>query len=149
MILHSTHTEPLPAVGTKPYVRRKIGGKKKKVRTGPMHLQYTQNMRGVDVVDQLRGIYSCLTRSHKWWHRLFFYMLDNTVCNMWIIHSDLSFRFLIDPLTHQNFQLQLAKNLTARWTGKKHGYSILSPFPRLAHGPKSRGKKRDNCCLCG
>jgi hypothetical protein len=147
--LLSTHAEPIPEEGSKPYVWRKIGGKRKKVRTGPMHLQYTRNMRGVDAADQLRGVYSSLTRSHKWWHRIFFYMLDTTVCNMWIIHSDISFRFLKEPLTHQNFQLQLAKELAARWGGRKHGYSIFSPFTRSAHGPKSRGKKRGNCRLCG
>jgi hypothetical protein len=101
----STHAEPILEEGTKPFVWRKIGGKRKKVRTGPMHLQYTRNMRGVDVADQLLGVYSCLTRSHKWWHHIFFYMLDTTVCNMWIIHSDLSFWFLDEPLTHQRFQL--------------------------------------------
>jgi hypothetical protein len=147
--LLSTHAEPIPEEGSKPYVWRKIGGKRKKVRTGPMHLQYTRNMRGVDAADQLRGVYSSLTRSHKWWHRIFFYMLDTTVCNMWIIHSDISFRFLKEPLTHQNFQLQLAKELAARWGGRKHGYSIFSPFTKSAHGPKSRGKKRGNCRLCG
>ena len=53
LVLHSTHMEPLPIVGTKPYVHRKISGKKKKVRTGPMYLQYMQNLRGVDAIDQL------------------------------------------------------------------------------------------------
>jgi hypothetical protein len=84
-------------------------------------LQYTRNMRGVDSTDQLRGVYSCLTQSHKWWHRLFFYMLDTTVVNMWIIHSDLSFRFLTDPLTHMTFQLQLAKELAPCTWAEKHG----------------------------
>jgi hypothetical protein len=107
-----------------------------------MHLQYTRNMRGVDSTDQLRGVYSCLTQSHKWWHRLFFYMLDTTVVNMWIIHSDLSFRFLTDPLTHMTFQLQLAKELAAKWGGRKHGYSTFAPYEPRAHGPKSMGKKK-------
>jgi hypothetical protein len=84
-------------------VWRKFGGRHKKVRTGPMHLKYTRNMRGMDTADQIRGVYSYLTRSHKWWHRLFFYMLDSTVGNMWIIHSDLSFRFLMEPLIHMAF----------------------------------------------
>jgi hypothetical protein len=36
--LLSTHAEPIPEEGTKPFVWRKIGGKRKKLRTGPMHL---------------------------------------------------------------------------------------------------------------
>jgi hypothetical protein len=82
VVLLSMHAEPLPAAGSKPFVQRKIGGRKKKVKTGPMHLQYTWNMRGVDAADQLRGVYLCLTRSHKWWHRLFFtcWILQYAIC---------------------------------------------------------------------
>ena len=109
--LLSTYAKPILATSTKPFVSRKIGGKKKKVCTSPMHLEYTRNMKGVDVTDQLWGVYSCLTWSHKWWHNLFFYMQDTTISNMWIIYSDLSFWFLHDPLTHQCFQLQLANGL--------------------------------------
>jgi hypothetical protein len=114
-----------------------------------MHLQYTRNMRGVDIADQLRGVYSCLTRSHKWWHRIFFYMLDTTVSNMWIIHSDLSFRFLQEPLTHMTFSIQLAKDLASKWGEKKHGYSTFAPYWARVHGAKSMGKKRGLCKVCG
>jgi len=66
VILLSTHAEPVSPPGPRQFVYRRIAKKKKKVNTGPMHLQYTKNMRGVDTADQLRGVYSCLTRSHKW-----------------------------------------------------------------------------------
>lgn len=101
----------------KHFVYRKIGGKGKKVRTCLMHLQYTCNMKGVDATDQLWDTYSCITQSHKWWHRLFSYMLDTTINNMWIIHSDLRFRFLEEPLTHLSFQLQLANELSSILAG--------------------------------
>jgi hypothetical protein len=149
VVLLSTHALPLAPAGERPFVWRKFGGKKKKVRTSPMLLQYTRNMRGVDIADQLRGVYSCLTESHKWWHRVFFYMLDSMVSNMWIIHSDLRFRFLEDPMTHLSFQLQLAKDLAAKWVGRKRGYSIFAPFYPAVHGQKSMGKKRGICRICG
>jgi hypothetical protein len=119
VVLLSTHAEAVPPPRECPCVWRKFRGRRRKVKTGPMHLQYTRNMRGVDTADQLRGVYSYLTRSHKWWHRIFFYMLDTTVSNMWIIHSDLSFRFLQEPLTYLAFQLQFAKELAAKWGGEK------------------------------
>jgi hypothetical protein len=146
--LLSTHAEAIPQEGQKPYVWRKFGGKKTKVKTGPMHLQYTQNMHGVDTPDQLQGVYSCLTRSHKWWHRFFFYMLDTMVTNMWIIHSDVSFRFLEEPMTYMCFQLQLGHQLASKWAGRKLGYSIFAPLHRATHGPKSMGKKRGRCRVC-
>lgn len=73
VLLLSMHSEAISLLGPKQFVYRKFGGKKKKVITDPMHLKYTRNMRGMDMADQLRGTYSCLTKSHKWWHRLFFF----------------------------------------------------------------------------
>ena len=42
----STHTEPISPPGQRQFVYLTIQGKKKKMITGPMHLQYTENMRG-------------------------------------------------------------------------------------------------------
>lgn len=117
----------------------------KREKSQNMHLQYTCNMRGVDAIDQLWGTYSCITQSHKWWHRLFSYMLDTTAGNMQIIHSDLRFYFLEEPLTHLSFQLQLENELSFKWARQKHGYYVFSPLVPAAHGPKSMGKKRGIC----
>jgi hypothetical protein len=54
-------------------VSRQVGSVRKALETSPMHYQYTTYMRGVDVADQLRGEYSSQVRTHKWWHRLFFF----------------------------------------------------------------------------
>jgi hypothetical protein len=147
--LLSTHASPIPPPRERPYVWHYFSGKRKKVPKSPMHFQYTRNMQGVDTADQLRRVYSCLTQSHKWWHHVFFYILDSTVSNMWIIHSDLRFRFLEDPLIHLFFQLQFAKDLAAKWAGRKWGYSIFAPLHLGMHGPKSLDKKRGNCQICG
>ena len=64
------------------------GATKKKVKTSPVHLEYTTMMRGVDVTNHLRGNYTSQVQSHKWWHRLFFFVLDTTMTNMWIIHKE-------------------------------------------------------------
>jgi hypothetical protein len=39
-------------------------------------------MRGVDVSDQLQASYSYQVRSHKWWHRIFYFLLDMTIVNI-------------------------------------------------------------------
>ena len=46
----------IPPSGTKQFVWRKILEKKKIVKSGHMHLQYTRNMRGIDATYQLQGI---------------------------------------------------------------------------------------------
>ena len=114
-----------------------------------MYLQYTRNMHGMDTVDQICSMSSCMTRFHKWWHHIFFYMLDTIVSNMWIIHSDLNFMVLQELLTHMAFQLQFAKDLESKWGGKKHGYSTFALYRPTAHGPKSMGKKQGLCKVCG
>jgi hypothetical protein len=106
-------------------------------------------MRSIDTTSQLRGAYSCLTRSHKWWHRVFYFLLDTTVCNMWMLYSDLSFRFLIEPMTYLGFPMQLVKALASKWARHKHGYSTISPYILTAHGLKSMGKKRAHCRFYG
>jgi hypothetical protein len=93
--------------------------------------------------------YLFLPRSHKWWYCLFFFLLDTIVGNMWIIHSDLSFCFLQDPISHMDFQLQLAKEMASKWAGRKHGYPKFAPFVPAAHGPQSMGKERGFCIVCG
>jgi hypothetical protein len=45
VVFLSTHAEPISTCGPKPFVWRKIGGKKKKLRTRPIHLQYTREPR--------------------------------------------------------------------------------------------------------
>ena len=123
-----THADPIPLPTEQQFVWRKILGKKKKVKSGPMHLQCTRNMIGVDIVDQLQGTYSYLSRSHKWWHHLFCYMLDTTISNMWIIHSDFNFQFLTNPIMHLDFQMQLAKALSAKWASRNMVIQCLLHF---------------------
>jgi hypothetical protein len=33
-------------------------------------------MKGVDVTDHLRGMYSLQLRSHKWWQKIFVFVFD-------------------------------------------------------------------------
>ena len=69
-------------------VPRRNGAIWEQVATSPVLKEYTKFMRGVDVANQLRASYSSLTWSHKWWHRVFFAMLDVTEVNMFIMYLD-------------------------------------------------------------
>ena len=60
---------------------------------------------------------------------------------MWIIHIDLSFQFLTNPIIHLDFQMELAKALSAKWASRKHPYSLFASFLSTTHGPKSMEKK--------
>lgn len=47
---------------------------------------YNKHMGGVDLIDSLIGLYRCKIRSKKWYHRLFFHLLDMTVVNAWLLY---------------------------------------------------------------
>jgi hypothetical protein len=55
------------------------------VPSSPMHRQYIEYMRGVDVTDQLRGNYSSQLRCHKWWMKIFHFIVDQTMVNSYVI----------------------------------------------------------------
>ena len=103
------------------YVPRRNGAIREMVGTSPMHLEYTTYMRGVDVdvADQLRASYSCQTRSHKWWHRVFFFLLDTTVVNMYVYYLAIlrERRVSTIPLTHLQFKGKVCEALTKNWPG--------------------------------
>ena len=98
-------------------------------------------MRGVDVSDQLRGEYSCQVRSHKWWHRLFFFLLDTAKVNSWIIHKFFAKRDGQKALEHVQFTMDLANALMVEW-GRRRG--CTSKFNRrpCVHGLVKIDKRR-------
>ena len=76
VLFFSTHAIPIgyPCMPV-PIVPRWNGAKHEDIMTSPMHLEYTTNMHGVDVADQLHASYNTQNRTHKWWHRVFFFFL--------------------------------------------------------------------------
>ena len=48
---------------------------------------YNQNMGGVNKADMLCAVQGLNRKSKKWWHRLFFGILDRTIINAQIVYS--------------------------------------------------------------
>jgi hypothetical protein len=74
-------------------------------------------MRGVDVADHLRGNYTTQVHTHKWWHRVFFFLLDVTVTNMYIMYIQILQRLgrSEEGITHLQFRNGLAQALSQNW----------------------------------
>jgi hypothetical protein len=47
---------------------------------------YNKHMGGMDLLDSLLGLYRIHIRSKKWYHRLFFHMLDVIISNAWLLY---------------------------------------------------------------
>ena len=50
---------------------------------------YNANMGGVDKADMLCSLYGINRKSRKWWHRLFFGVIDRIVVNSLVVHNKL------------------------------------------------------------
>lgn len=70
------------------FVNRWVARQRKEFPTSPILLQYQRFMRGVDLVDQQRQEYTGQLHSHKWWHRLLFFILDSSLLNAYILYSE-------------------------------------------------------------
>lgn len=50
---------------------------------------YNEIMGGVDLADQMAGVYELDRKSAKWWKKVFYRLLMVAVVNSWIIHNEL------------------------------------------------------------
>jgi hypothetical protein len=80
--------------------------------TSSMHLKYTIHMRGLDVATQLRASYSTQNHTHKWWHGIFFFLLDMIMINMFIIYLVECKKRLQKLVSHVQFMVELYEVLT-------------------------------------
>ena len=69
--------------------------------------EYTINMRGCDLSDQLMTSYSMLRHSVKWWRKLFFHLFALCINNAYIVYK----KFNNNPVPHDTFMEQLVKSL--------------------------------------
>ena len=47
---------------------------------------YNKNMGGVDKMDSLIAFYRIFFRNKKWYHRIFWHMVDMCICNAWLLY---------------------------------------------------------------
>ena len=48
---------------------------------------YNHSMNGVDVADQLTVFYSFVRKTRKWWRKLFFWLLEVSVVNSYLLYK--------------------------------------------------------------
>lgn len=89
--------------------RKEKDGSATQVPCPQMLVDYNKNMNFVDKFDQIKGTYCVDRKSHKWWHRIFFFFIDACVVNAFIIYN-----LLGGPkLNMKSFRREVISNLTA------------------------------------
>ena len=84
VFLLSTACDP---IGEDSYAGHWVGREQVEFPTSPILLQYQVGMRGVDLVDQQRQEYTTQLHFHKWWHRIFMFVLDSQLLNSYILYA--------------------------------------------------------------
>lgn len=99
---------------------------------------YNNYMGGVDHADQLRVTYGVDRRSKKWWHRLFWGMIDILFVNAYIIYKDLN-----GPMTLLEFRRIVVQGLINKKEQPTPVRGIFQRKPKENKGQinKRRGKK--------
>ncbi|XP_040061902.3 piggyBac transposable element-derived protein 4-like [Ixodes scapularis] len=95
-------------------MERKLPCGKKVQVTCPMAVKdYNRWMGGVDCFDQKRNAYPVDRRSKKWWHRIFYFLIDAAIVNAFVqhtaYHSD-------DDVALLHFKVLLGRQLIKRHT---------------------------------
>lgn len=73
---------------------------------------YNRHMNFVDKFDQMRSYYGLDRKSHKWWHRIFFFFLDTTITNAFILYK--LYHKENAKLSLKDFRRQVSEGLVAK-----------------------------------
>jgi hypothetical protein len=155
VLLISTSTVPVQLLYIHPRyivtVLLRNGVVRDNIQTFLVHLEYTTHMRGIDVADQLQASYSCQSRSHKWWHHVFHFVINQTVVNMYIIYLEhcASERFRRMPMTHLQFKTVLCEALLQNWQGQTRNLVCYRKEELAMHLPRQSRRLNRPCILCG
>ena len=122
------------------------------VPSSPMHRQYVEYMRGVDVTDQLRGNYSSQLRCHKWWVKIFHFIVDQTMVNSYVTWVKQMEDLGLPVTSHLAFKIAVGKHLAAEAINARRRGRV-PPDPRPQRPPivhtLFRSSLKRRCLICG
>ena len=111
---------------------------------------YNNFMLGVDKVDQMGTYYSFIHKSVKWWRKVFFWLLEATTINSFIVYK--AAKGITSPKRHHiRFRRGLVQSLVTplvtanlRISRGVHKVERLRPVPHFL----KKVSKRKDCCVC-
>ena len=112
-----------------------MGTAMRRTKDGPMEkqiptpvLNYNANMGGVDLNDQLLTYYPIGRKSYKWWWCCFWYLLELSILNAFLLYQSMPRPRGSKPMEHFQFHLSIARSLaqgkTARRQAREAGPSV-------------------------
>ena len=112
--------------------RRGEDGIREDVPCPPAVIDYISFMRGVDRGDQLIELYNAGKKSHKWWKRIFFHILECSILNFHTIYKSSITQGASNVHDLLHFRIQLAEQLVGgKSFRRKPGTPSVSREERL------------------
>ena len=127
-MLSTIHDESMT---TKIRRSRRAEGGQEEIRKPVVVEQYNCFMGGVDRSDQLLSYYGFGHKTVKWWRRAAFHLLDMAVVNSYVMYT-LSQQSQ-KKLTHEQFRIELAKELLLQVSVEVDGETPMSDFNGHSH----------------
>jgi hypothetical protein len=81
------------------------------VRKPKIIAEYNQFMLGVDKVDQMMSYYCFVRKSIKWWRKVFFWVLDLSIVNSFIIFRHTLAETNCKQAIHLDFRREIVSEL--------------------------------------
>ena len=108
--------------------RRTKGQRERQARSAPqVAVDYNKYMGGVDQLDSLRGTASCNIMSMKWWHALFWWILDMAMVNAHHVYSVEEEKVGRTPMNRFDFIQSVVEEL--KHDGEHHGEETVENAP--------------------
>lgn len=117
-------------------------------------IDYTKNMRGVDIADQYAASYCFMRKTLKWWRKLFFRGLEASAVNAYILCKENMKKINKKPMNNVQFRRLLVDQLVGNFREgtKRTNSSNIDDAQRLDgkyHSIiKLSDKKRKGCVVC-
>ena len=140
-VVHFLSTQSNP-VGNDTVNRKQRDGTVIQVRSALVIKCYNRSMGGMDLHDQLRGYYAIGTKSRKWWRYLFWFCVDVSIVNGFILERKaINHR----SRTQLDFRVELAKDLIGEFSSR--GRTASAGQLEVGHWPIPFSKGRCKRCL--
>ena len=153
-VIHLLSTADSPVVDDTFVERRARDGSRKNVHCPRVVAEYNKYMNGVDRADQIRTEYPSYRNSKKWWHYLFWFLVDLGIANAYIMmkespnHQRLTKNGKTKVFRQLDFRQNLAKQLIGHCRAERKRKILSSIDPNgLAHMPV-KAAKRGRCRHC-
>lgn len=113
-------------------------------------VDYTKHMGAVDRADHFISSYQFMRRSKKWYRKIFFWLLEVSIVNSYLLHSAVQRKADRKQFTHKKFRKQLIEKLVEPKIMKENLSQSHRTDPTLPKGMHfmERAKKGKRCVSC-